>query len=129
MLPSGAKKPYEVVLAPAAIRVILSLPDPVIRKGLADALEAELINGPNAHNEFSFDDASYFDRGSGPASVVYTATPLSFAAWTAVHRRMTREELDRLHQELDRTTAEVGVYVFDILRAGSAFTRTVPRLT
>jgi hypothetical protein len=128
MLPYGANKPYEVVLGPAAIRVVLSLPDPVIRRRLADALQAELINGPNAHNEFSFDDASYSDRGADLGQVVYTATPLSFAGYTAVHRRLTREELDRLHQELDRATSALGVCVFDILRAESAFTRTVPRL-
>jgi hypothetical protein len=127
MLPSGAK-PYEVVLGPAAIRVVLSLPDPVIRRRLADALQAELIDGPNAHNEFRFDDASYSDRGVGPGQVVYTATPLSFAGYTAVHRRLTRDELDRLHRELDGPTATLGVYVFDLLRAESAFTRTVPRL-
>jgi hypothetical protein len=128
MLPSGANNPYEVVLAPAAIRVVLSLPDPGNRRRLADALRAELIDGPNAHNEFRFDDASYSDRGSGPGQVIYTATPLSFAGYTAVHRRLTREEQDRLRQELDRSTAALGVYVFDILRAESAFTRTVPRL-
>lgn len=128
MLPSGANGPYEVVLGPAAIRVVLSLPDPVIRGRLADALEAELVNGPNAHNEFNFDDASYSDRGTDPGKVVYTATPLSFAGYTAVHRRLTGEELERLHQEQDRPTAALGVYVFDILRAGSAFSRTVPRI-
>lgn len=127
MLPSGANVPYEVVLGPAAIRVVLGLPDPVIRRRLADALQAELIDGPNARNEFRFDDASYSDRGVGPGQVIYTATPLSFAGYTAVHRRLTSEEQDRLHQELDRSTAALGVYVFDILRAESAFIRTVPR--
>jgi hypothetical protein len=127
MLPSGANRPYEVVLAPAAIRVVLSLPDPGNRRRLADALRAELIDGPNAHNEFRFDDASYSDRGAGPGHVIYTATPLSFAGYTAVHRRLTRAEQDRLRQELDRSTAALGVYVFDILRAESAFIRTVPR--
>jgi hypothetical protein len=120
--------PYEVVLGPAAIRVVLSLPDPVIRRRLADALQAELIDGPSAHNEFRFDDASYSDRGADPGEVVYTATPLSFAGYTGVHRRLTGDELDRLHQELGRPTAAMGVYVFDILRAESAFIRTVPRL-
>jgi hypothetical protein len=128
MLPSGANKPYEVVLGPAAIRVVLGLPDPDNRRRLANALRAELIDGPNAHNEFRFDDASYSDRGSDPGQVIYTATPLSFAGYTAVHRRLTREEQDRLRQELDRSTAALGVYVFDILRAESAFIRTVPRL-
>jgi hypothetical protein len=128
MLPSGSNGLYEVVLGPAAIRVVLSLPDPMVRRRLADALRAELANGPNAHNEFSFDDASYSDRGAGPGKVFYTATPLSFAGYTAVHRRLTGEELDRLRQEQDRPTAALGVYVFDILRAESAFSRTVPRI-
>jgi hypothetical protein len=128
MLPSGASRPYEVVLGPAAIRVVLGMPDPVVRRQLADALQTELVSGPNAHNDFSFDDASYSDRGAGPGKVVYTATPLSFAGYTAVHRRLTGEELDRLRQEQDRSTARLGVYVFDIPRAESAFIRTVPRI-
>jgi hypothetical protein len=128
MLPSGVNRAYEVVLGPAAIRVILSLADPVVRMRLADALRAELVNGPNTHNEFSFDDASYSDRGAGPGKVFYTATPLSCAGYTAVHRRLTGEELDRLRQEQDLPTAALGVHVFDILRAESAFSRTVPRI-
>jgi len=128
MLPSGASRPYEVVLGPAAIRVVLGMPDAVVRRQLADALQTDLVNGPNAHNEFSFDDASYPDRGAGPGKVVYKATPLSFAGYTAVHRRLTGEELDRLRQEQDRSTARLGVYVFDVLRAESAFIRTVPRI-
>lgn len=128
MLPSGVSRPYEVVLGPAAIRVVLSLSDPIVRRRLADALGAELVNGPNAHNEYSFDDASYSDRGAGPGEVFYTATPLSFAGYTAVHRRLTGEELNRLRQEQDRPTVALGVHVFDILRAESAFNRTVPRI-
>lgn len=125
-----ANEPYEVVLGPTAIRVVLSLPDPSDRKQLADALRAELINGPNAHNELRFDEAvrTYSDRGGGPGKMIYTATPLSFAGYTAVHRRLTKEELKRLRNEQGRSTARQGVYLIDILRAESAFTRTVPRL-
>ena len=128
---SGVNDAYEVVLGPAAIRTVLSLPDPGERKELADALRTELINGPNARNELRFDDAvrAYSDRGAGPGKVVYTATPLSFAVLTAVHRRLTRDELRRLRREQGRSTASRGLYVIDILRAESAFTRTVPRLS
>src|SRR6266852_5439264 len=122
---TGVKDAYEVVLGPAAIRTVLSLPDPGERKELADALRTELINGPNAHNELRFDDAvrTYPDRGAGPDNVVYTATPLSFAGYTAVHRRLNKEELKRLRREQGRSTARQGLYVIDILRAESAFTR------
>ena len=58
--------PYEVVLGPTAIRVVLGLPDPADRKELADALRTQLLNGPNAHNELKFDEAVriYSDRGA-----------------------------------------------------------------
>jgi hypothetical protein len=102
------------------------LPDPADRKELAAALRTELIDGPNAHNELRFDDAlrAYTDRSRAP----YTATPLSFAGYTAVHRRLTRKELKRLRREQGRPTTDQGVYVIDILRAESAFTHTVPGL-
>jgi hypothetical protein len=127
---TGVNDAYEVVLGPAAIRTVLSLPGPGERKELADALRTELTNGPNAHNELRFDDAvrTYSDRGAGPGKAVYTATPLSFAGYTAIHRHLTREELKRMRREQGRSTARRGLYLIDILRAESAFTRTVPRL-
>jgi hypothetical protein len=123
---TGINDVYEVVLGPAAIRALLSLPDPGDRKELATAVRTELIDGPNAHNELRFDDTlrAYSDLSRAP----YTATPLSFAGYTAVHRRLTREELERLRREQGRPTAGQGVYVIDILRAESAFTHTVPGL-
>jgi hypothetical protein len=112
---------YEVVLGPPAIRAVVSLPDPADRKELGAALRTELMDGPNAHNELRFDKTLrvYSDRARAP----YTATPLSFAGYTAVHRRLTGEELRRLGREQDRLTAGQGVYVIDILPAESAFIR------
>jgi hypothetical protein len=59
--------------------------------------------------------------------VIYTASPLSFDGYTAIHRRLTKEELKRLRHDKRPSTAEQGVYVIDILPAESAFSRTVPR--
>jgi hypothetical protein len=127
---TGVNDSYEVALGPAAIRTVLSLPDPDERERLADALQTELINGPNAHNELRFDSdvRVYSDRAAGQGTAVYTATTLSFAGYTAVHRHMTSEELRQLRQEQGCSTASRGLYVIDILPAESAFTRTVPRL-
>jgi hypothetical protein len=126
---SGAAGAYEVVLGPAAIRTILGLPEPGERKQLAAALRIELSNGPNARYEYTFesDRRSYSDRGAGPQPVTYKAIPLSFAAYTAVYRPLTADELRRLKQEQGRSVARRGFYVADILPAESAFTRTVPR--
>ena len=127
---TGVNDAYEVVLGPPAIRTVLGLPDPGERKELADALRTELMNGPNTHNEYTFDSdvRAYSDRGAGPGRAVYTATPLSFAGYTAVHRPLTSEELRRLRREQGASTDALGFYVIDILPAESAFTRTVPRL-
>lgn len=120
---------YEVVLGPAAIRAILSLPDLGQRRELAAALGTELINGPNAHNEYTFDsDLQAHNPGEGQTRAVYAATPLSFAGYTAVHRGLTSEEFNRLRREQGPSAAVLGLYVIDILPAESAFTRTVPRL-
>lgn len=118
---------YEVVPAPAAIRTILGLSDPE-RKELADALRTELLDGPNADKEARFDaDMRPCDQACGPNDVVYTGTPLSFGAYVAVHRPMTKEELERLRREQGRRVAGRGFYVLDILPPGTAFTRG-PRL-
>jgi hypothetical protein len=117
---------YEVVLGPAAIRTVLSLPDPE-RKELAVALGAELLDGPNADKAARFDgDMRVCDQSCGPSDVVYTATPLSFGAYVALHRLMTREELRRLRREQGRRVAARGLYVLDILHPDTAFMR--PRL-
>ena len=63
----------------------------------------------------------------GPDDGVYTATPLSFGGYVAVHRPMTKEELERLRQEQGRKVAGRGFHVLDILHPGTAFTRG-PRL-
>jgi hypothetical protein len=114
---------YEVMPGPAAIRTILGLSDPE-RKELADALRTELLDGPNADKEARFDGDM---RACGPDDVVYTGTPLSFGAYVAIHRRMTKEELKRLRKDQGRKVAGRGFYVLDILPPGTAFTRG-PRL-
>jgi hypothetical protein len=112
---------YEVILGPAAIRTTLGLSD-ADRKELADALRTELLDGPNADKEVGFDadlrPCVHSDRGR-----IYTGTPLSFSAYLAVHRPMTREELKRLRREQGRRVADAGFLVFDILHPASAFTR------
>lgn len=115
--------PYEVALGPAAIRALETLPGLSDQKELVGALRTELMNGPNAHNEYRFDSAGAYDDPGGTVRVVYTATPLSFAGYIAVHRRMTREELRRLRRERRRRTAVRGFYVIDILAVESAFGR------
>jgi hypothetical protein len=119
---------YEVVLGPAAIRTVLSLLEPA-RKELADALRTELLDGPNADKEVRFDgDMRVCDQTCGPDDVVYTGTPLSFDAYIALHRPMTREELQRLRREQGRRrVAAQGFFVPDILHPATAFTRG-PRL-
>jgi hypothetical protein len=114
---------YEVMPGPAAIRTILSLSDPE-RKELADALRTELLDGPNASKEARFDGDM---RACGPGDAVYTGTPLSFGAYVAIHRPMTKEELKRLRQEQGPKIAGRGFYVLDILSPSAAFTRG-PRL-
>jgi hypothetical protein len=103
---------YEVVLGPAAIRTIERLPEPE-QGTLADALRNELVDGPNVKAAFSF----VCEIGQ------YTATPLSFEAYTVVHRPMTEDELSRLSREQQRPTAETGFYVPEIRGGESAFTR------
>jgi hypothetical protein len=119
---------YEVMPGPAAIRTILGLSDPE-RKELTYSLLTELLDGPNADKEVRFDgDMRACDHHTcGPDDVVYTATPLNFGAYVALHRRMTREELKRLRRDQGRKVAGSGFYVLDILPPGTAFTRG-PRL-
>ena len=116
---------YEVTLGPAAIRVVLGMRD---RKELADALRTELVDGPNADKELSFDSDGNAQTDPGlPSGMVYTATPLSFDGYTALHRPMNGNELARLSREQGRPVSERGFYVFDILSAESGFMRG-PRL-
>ena len=125
MTHNGESRAYEVALGPAAIRIIDNLFDPADGEHFGYALQTELVDGPNADKE------SNFDREGQPLSehsldsgdVVYTATPLSFQAYTAVHRALTTDELGRLAAEQDRSTHDRGRYVIDILAAELAFTR------
>jgi hypothetical protein len=117
---------YVVMLGPAALRAIggLRWSD---RAELRTALRTELIDGPNAACEFSIMVSSEIQEGrSNGADRVYTATPLSFRGYTAIHRCMTSGELDRLAAEQDRSAPELGRLVADILPAESAFTRLRP---
>jgi hypothetical protein len=109
---AGLRATYEVVLGPEAIRVIRDLPYPD-RRRLGHALRRELADGPNAGCEYRFDygKAQYF------------AMPLSFKAYTAVHRPLTRSELARLAREQGRPVCERGFYVVEIRTGVSAFTR------
>ena len=116
---------YIVKLAPAAQRIFRSL-EPYDQRGLDRVLAEELVDGPNADKEIRFDSDGrsepYADQGAD-GRVCYTATPLSFKAYTAIHRPMTKDELSRLSQEEGDPGVERGFYVFEILSAESAFTR------
>jgi hypothetical protein len=125
MTHNGESRVYEVVLGPATIRIIEGLFDPVDRADLEQALQTELIDGPNADKESNFDGEGLpmSERSMDSGEVAYTATPLSFQAYTAVHRALTKDELDRLAEEQYRSTHDCGRYVIDILAAELAFTR------
>jgi len=111
---------YELVLAPAAVRALLSLSDPA-RMALAMVLGTELLNGPNARKE-AFYDADL--RACRREKAVYTATPLSYDAFVAVHRPLSEDELARLRREKGRRRALAqGFHVLDILHLTTAFTR------
>jgi hypothetical protein len=117
----GLNHAYEVTLGPAAIRTVqcMSKED---RGDLAEALRTELLNGPNASREFRFDsDVPAYTPGAN--GTVYTATPLSFGAYTAVHRPLTGDEINRLRREQGRSAVGQGFYVIDILSVESAFGR------
>jgi hypothetical protein len=112
---------YEVVLGPAALRIIRALPFKS-RGKLGYALGTELIDGPNADKEIKFDADLHVDSDL-LSSVAYQATPISYGGYTVVHRPMTDVELKRLSSEQDRSVADNGVYVIDILAPESAFSR------
>lgn len=121
---SGA---YEVTLGPAAERFVLALRRPKDRADLADALRQELAgDGPNSGKAFRFDPAGNAVTSADPGTAdgsVYTATPLSFKGCTAIHRPMTRAELQRLRRELGHSVARTGLHVFDIIRPDSGYFR------
>ncbi|MFB8127044.1 hypothetical protein ACFVG1_11955 [Streptomyces bacillaris] len=72
---------YEYALSPQAEYAIADW-DLEFRWNLYDALAVELIDGPNARAEWSFDHGGH----------TYTGTPLSYHGMTAVHRRMSGPE-------------------------------------
>lgn len=117
---------YEVVLGPAAIRTIRSMSNADLVR-LATALRTELSNSPNASNEIRFDsDVRTYegaDADAGPGGAAYTATPLSFGAYTAIHRPMTDDEISQLRREQSGPIADQGFYLIDILPAEAAFSR------
>jgi hypothetical protein len=125
MTHNGESRAYEVALGPAAIRAIEGLSDPADRDDLEYALQTELVDGPNAGQEAHFDREGLplAEHSVDSGDVAYTGTPLSFRAYTAVHRALTKDELDRLADEQDRSTHDRGRYVVDILAAELAFTR------
>lgn len=102
--------PYEVILGPAAIRTLQSLPESEQRE-LAGALREELDGGPNADAEYRFEcDGNR-----------YTATPLSFKALTAVHRSLTTGELEQVTENRGHPEGGQGFYVIEIRSGESAF--------
>lgn len=110
-------KIYEVVLGPAAMRAILGVRNSEGRDQIADALRKELLNGPNADKEYRFDSdgSGVPSTGRDAPSVVYTATPLTFNAYVAIHRPMTGQELSLLRRERGDPVTNHGFYVLDIL--------------
>lgn len=122
---------YEMTLGPAAIRAVLSLRLWQDRKDLAEALRTELANGPNADKEYKFDlyetRKPYVDPAA-PDPPVYTATPLSFGAYIAIHRPMSKEELKRLRKQQGHSASR-GFYMLDILTGDSGIATCEPRAT
>jgi hypothetical protein len=117
---------YIVRLAPAVERFFRSL-EPPDQQELNRALAEELIDGPNADKEIRFDadgrPGVYADPDLPDGATYYTATPLSFKAYTAIHRPMTEDELSRTTRAKNDPASDHGFYVFDILSAESAFVR------
>ena len=117
---------YIVKLAPAAERIVRTL-EPFDQQGLDRALREELVYGPNADKEIRFDSDGGSRAGADPGlpddRVCYTATPLSFKAYTAIYRPMTKDELSTVSREEGGQVFGQGFYVFDILAAEAAFTR------
>lgn len=117
---------YEVILGPAARQAFRSLLTETEQGKLADALRRELRGDPNAATRIRFDGygkpRSEADLDA-PDETIYMASPLSYMAYTAVYRRMTKGELDRLSREQQRPAAGEGFLVVDILRPELGFTR------
>jgi hypothetical protein len=117
---------YIISLGPAAGRFFQAL-EPYDQQGLDRALAEELIDGPNADKEIRFDADGGFPVYADPDLpgdvIYYTATPLSFKAYTVIHRPMTKDELGRAAERKNDLASNHGFYVLDILPAESAFIR------
>jgi hypothetical protein len=114
---------YILKLTSAAWRIV-SVLEPYDQQGLDRALRVELADGPNADKEIRFHSDGRSQAVYQPgAPGLYTATPLSFKAYTAIHRPMTTPELGRVSQAEGNPVVGQGFIVFDILTAESAFTR------
>jgi hypothetical protein len=123
MVPNRKSSRYAVVLEQAAVRIIESLSQQD-RDGLCDALRKELRGGPNSDKEVRFNPSNWGDVPPVDAKEqVYTATPLSFGAFTAVHRPLTDAEVDRLRKQGGGLEEESGYNVVDILPPELAFRR------
>jgi hypothetical protein len=121
MPPSRKNSTYAVVLQRAALRIINSLSEQD-RDELCDALLSELRNGPNADKEVRFNPGNWGDVPPvDTKEQVYTATPLSFGAYTAVHRPLTDAEMDLLRTQNSAAEEDSGYNVVDILPPESAF--------
>jgi hypothetical protein len=117
---------YVVRFGPAADRIIRAL-EPYDRGVLHQVLATELDDGPNADKEIRFDSDGaawvFTDHDDSHGQPYYIATPLSFKAYTAIHRPMTRDELSWVAQEDGQAGIGLGFLVLEILAAESAFTR------
>ena len=113
---------YAVVLGPAAQRVLKSVTQPVA-EGICNSLLTELRKGPNSKLEIRFDSSIGGDTLPGSSGeTVYTATPLNFGAFTALHRPLRAAEIERMrgqHGGLE----DSGYYVVDLLPPETAFRR------
>jgi hypothetical protein len=105
-----------------AERVVLGIRDQGDRKELADALRVELLGGPNAAAEITFDMHRNYRRGPGTGRPgEYTATPLSVGGYVAIHRPMTGDELRRLRHERGARVMERGYAVLDLIQLETAY--------
>jgi hypothetical protein len=117
---------YLMKLTPTAQEILRNL-EPDDQREIDRVLRRELMYGPNSDKESRFDGdgnfGAYAEPNSPDSGFRYTATLLSYKAYTAIHRPMTKDELRREAQAAGQATAH-GFYVFDILPADSAFERS-----
>jgi hypothetical protein len=92
---------------------------PVDQLELDQVLREELVGGPNAVNEVRIDSGGHIPPcGNGSCSDhVYIATPLSYRAYLAVHRRLTPDELGIALQTHPNTGDDLGLFILTVLTA------------